>query len=141
MVIAIVVMVLGLVGLLDSVYYTLIHYGYMSLGSPLVPIICDKQAGACRTVATSSWASLLGMPNSIFGIGYYLLAMLAAGVRMKAGEWPYHNALKVISIAAAFFSIYLAWALMFRVRALCPLCITAQAINVILAAVFLTTAK
>ncbi|MCX6343914.1 MAG: vitamin K epoxide reductase family protein [Armatimonadetes bacterium] len=139
MVITILVLFMALIGFADSFYYTLLHYGYLGFQSPVVPMICELKQSVCRTLATSAWASTFGIPNSIFGMGYYALVGIAAVSRFKLKYWPFGAALTAISIFAALFSIYLAWAMVFMVHEICPLCVAAQVINIILAIIFTTT--
>ncbi len=139
MVTTIFVLTLAIIGFVDSFYYTLLHYGYLGFQSPFVPMICELKQGVCRTLATSSWACTFGIPNSIFGMGYYALVGIAAVSRFKLKHWPFDAALMAISIVAALFSTYLAWAMVFRVHEICPICVTSQVINVILAIIFIKT--
>ena len=53
-------MILALLGLVDSVYYTLIHYGVMGFGSPYMPMICNHKEGVCQMLANTDWASSAG---------------------------------------------------------------------------------
>ncbi|MCL5105474.1 MAG: vitamin K epoxide reductase family protein [Armatimonadetes bacterium] len=137
MVLAIVTLVLSIVGFLDSLYFTLVHYGYFGIGSPLVSTVCRIEVGECSAIASTPWAEAFGVPNSIFGMIFYLMIFAASIVRMAFHEWPMLPLLIGSSIVVAAFSIVLAWALIFRMRALCPLCFTAQAINIILALIFI----
>jgi uncharacterized membrane protein len=137
MIIAIVVLVLSVIGFADSLYYTLIHYGYLGFQVPLVPMICDLKEGACRTVATSRWASIVGLPNSVWGMGFYALTTAAGAARLYLGKWPYLTLLRMLSVLAVFFSIVLAGTMFLRLRTVCPLCVLAQIINVILLTIFL----
>ena len=136
MLIPVFVMILALLGLVDSVYYTLIHYGVMGFGSPYMPMICDHKEGVCQMLANTDWASLLGLPNSIYGAGYYLMIIIFTGIRLASGAWPYPKLILAITLLAAGFSVYLAWIMVYQVHALCPLCVTAQAINIALATMF-----
>lgn len=141
MYIPIVVIVLGLIGLVDSLYYTFAHYGVMGFGSPLMPVVCDSEKNVCEMLASTNWASVLGIPNSVFGLGYYALVLLAAGARLATGEWMYPRLTAAVALLAAVFSVYLAWLMITQVRAICPLCVTAQSINVVLAGVFIWVAR
>ena len=137
MALAIVTLILSIIGFADSLYFTLIHYGYFGIGSPLVLMVCQAEVGACGTVATTPWAQAFGIPNSIFGMAFYVMIFAASVVRLTSRPWPALPLLAGSSIVAAAFSIVLAWALIFRMRALCPLCFTAQVINIVLALTFI----
>ena len=137
MLIPVFVLILALVGFVDSAYYTLIHYGVLGFGSPYMPMICDHKEGVCEMLANTDWASTMGLPNSIYGAAYYVLIAVLAGIRLATGAWPYPKLILAISVAAALSSLYLAWMMVYVVHVLCPLCVTAQAINIVLAVVFL----
>lgn len=141
MYIPILVIILGLIGLVDSIYYTSAHYGLMGFGSSLMPMVCDSEKNVCEMLASTNYASTMGVPNSLFGIGYYAIVLLAAGIRLATGEWVYPRMLAAIAVLAAVFSVYLAWLMITQVRVICPLCVTAQAINVVLAAVLVWVAE
>lgn len=136
MLIPVLVLILALLGLVDSVYYTLVHYGAMGFGSPYMPMICTHKEGVCEMLANTDWASTLGLPNSLYGAVYYLLIAVLAGIRLATGAWPYPSLILAVSLLAALFSVYLAWMMIYQVHALCPLCVAAQAINIVLAGIF-----
>lgn len=80
---------------------------------------------------------LFGVPNSVFGIAYYLL--LGAAVWVASGRlW-----ICVLSAAgaAALMSLWLAYSLLFRTRMPCPYCWTSHAINWLLVLLTVTLYK
>lgn len=83
--------------------------------------------GGCNLVNSSPYALLLGVPVSLIGVvGYSLLALLCflrgiipeESFRKKAGM-----ALVLGVIAAAFFTIYLVFTMLFRIQATCLWCL------------------
>lgn len=68
---------------------------------------------------------LLGIPNSAFGLAYYLLLGTLVWV---AGGWLWIT-LIAAACAAALMSAVLAYSLLFRTRMPCPFCWTSHAIN------------
>lgn len=132
MVIAVAAVLLALVGLAISLYFTLVYYGRLRPDSPLVPSVADPEQGACRTILETPWAHVFGLPNSLLGMGYYAIVMVASAIRLAMGTWPLLPVLIALAAAAALFSVYLAWSLIYRVRVLCPLCFTAQGINLVM---------
>jgi uncharacterized membrane protein len=69
------------------------------------PAICQLEAGGCATLFRTKRASLLGIPNAVFGILLYLF--LAAGILLN---WP--NWLLVLAASPAILmSAYLGYSL------------------------------
>lgn len=87
-------------------------------------------------VETPRARAIAGLPNSAFGLGYY--AALAATVPFLggAGIW---TAAFVASLAAALFSLYLAYSLLFVTRRPCVYCWTGHAINAALPVLLIVT--
>ena len=126
------VLLLCLVGLYISVYFTLLAYGRIWSGSRLVPALFRMGGGACSTVLQHPDARLFGLPNSLVGIAYYTLIALATvvfGVRQMpglivGGAWAVVGA-----------GIYLVYSLYARVRVGCRLCLATHVINLLIALV------
>jgi uncharacterized membrane protein len=67
-----------------------------------------------------------GVPNAAFGIVYYPLVALAMLLFHVSGVW----ALTVVaSLAAAAFSLYLAYSLLFITKRWCPYCWLSHLVN------------
>jgi uncharacterized membrane protein len=77
-------------------------------------------------VETARARAIFRLPNSAFGLAYY--AALAAAVPFlgSAAVW---TASFAASLAAALFSLYLAYSLLFVTRRPCNYCWTGHAIN------------
>jgi len=116
---------------------TLVHYGRINAESSLVPAVSSNTEGTCTYVVFTPHAKLLGVPNSVYGIFYYVIIVIASIVRIVTLSWPLLPLLVAFSVGAAIYSIYLAWVLIFKLKTSCPLCFTAQAVNIALAGVFL----
>jgi len=67
-----------------------------------------------------------GIPNSAFGIAYYVLMLPAAWLLLNTAVW--YGAL-VASAAAGLLSVILAYSLLFRTRMPCPFCWTGHVVN------------
>ncbi|MEB3356484.1 MAG: vitamin K epoxide reductase family protein [Synechococcales bacterium] len=88
----------------------------------------------CNTVLTSPWASIFGIPLTIFGIlAYTSMAVLALGplvvkpevnkeLRVKLEEWSW-MLLFMGALAMTVFSGYLMYVLATQLQAVCPYCI------------------
>lgn len=134
--IIILVIILALVGFVDSLYFVMVHYGFTDSKPPEIPICPVNEKGTCETAAEAPQSEIFGLPNSIFGLGFYSFVLAAAAARLAFGFWPIPNILAAVSIIAALMSIYLAYTLVFQIKILCPLCFTAHAVNLSLAAIF-----
>ncbi|MEN6357341.1 MAG: vitamin K epoxide reductase family protein [Armatimonadota bacterium] len=136
MAIIILVIILALVGFGDSLYFAMVHYGLTNDEPPEIPMCPVNGHGTCATVARSPQAEFFGVPSCLFGLAFYGAVLAAAGMRLVFGFWPLPQILAAVSVAAAVISLYLAYTLIFQIQILCPLCFTAHAINLSLAAIF-----
>lgn len=137
MAVAIVVLLLGLVGLVNSLYLTLVSYEVVKKKPSSTPGLCTPEEESCDEVSTKPESLVLGIPNSVFGMAYYVIISTAAIVRLVTGTWQLMPLLTLVAVGAVIFSLYLAWMLIFRLRVFCRLCFLAHAINITLAAIFL----
>ena len=81
---------------------------------------------SCGSVMKTQQASLLGVPNTIFGlVAFSMLTMLAvvllAGATLKKWLWLAINA---GALGGFLFFIYLYFQAVFRIKAICPYCFT-----------------
>lgn len=125
---------LAMAGLISSIYFALAHYGRIKTGD-MIPTVAGE--GICVSILDTPYARVLGLPNSVFGITYYLLITFSAGYRLLFGEWLLLNVLIVVAVLAALFSLFLAWSLIFRIRVFCPVCFLSHAVNLALAVILL----
>jgi uncharacterized membrane protein len=136
MAILVLIIILALAGFADSLYFVLVHYEWTDSEPPEIPMCPVSQNGNCTNVARAPEAHILGVPNSLFGLGFYAAILAAAVARVMFGFWPVPQALAAIAVLAAVLSLYLAYTLVFQLQVLCPLCFTAHAINLCLAGIF-----
>ncbi len=122
--------VLGVLGLFISLYFTGVYYGYIMPNHALLPKdVCSR--GSCSGVLFTPYARIFYLPNFVFGIGYYLVVLSYS----LFSDWM-TDVFFLLSWFVAFFSIYLAFTLLFRLRTACILCFIAQAINILIAVLF-----
>ena len=118
--------VLPLVGLWISVYFTGVYYKWFPPHVAWIPRVCQLKEETCITVLGTPRAKLFGIPNSVFGIALYLY-LLAAWI------FPFPQPLTLFLLAIALLrSIFLAYSLLFITKIPCPLCFTGHVINLIL---------
>lgn len=118
---------LCILGLWISIYFTGVSYHWFSPNVKWVPQICQLKESSCQLVLETPRAKLFGIPNSVFGIGLYLyLIFYLLGTPL----WWWFGFLA--TGFAVLRSIYLAYSLVFVTRIPCPLCFTSHGINLIL---------
>jgi uncharacterized membrane protein len=120
--------VVGLIGLMDSIYLTIQHYT-----GEKVP--CSVISG-CEQVLTSSYAEIFGIPTAAFGaLAYFLafsLAILAAYGNRKM--WSVFGVLITLMTLFTFWLIYLQ---AFVIGAFCQFCLISAATTLTLFTLFL----
>lgn len=94
----------------------------------------DEQAKAA--VVERPEASLLGIPNSVYGIAYYV-ALLALTLTGRLAHSPWNVLARLATLAALARSATLLFALA-RTRTWCAVCMRGHAANMALAAVILS---
>lgn len=80
---------------------------------------------SCTKPILSQYGSILGVSNGIFGLLFY--SMMAVAALVGAVGFIFYGA-----VAACLVSVYLAYLLFFRIRAVCPVCISIYAVNITL---------
>jgi uncharacterized membrane protein len=110
-------LVLALIGTAIAGYLTWIHYAG-------IEVVCLSGGGGCEKVQSSDYAELAGLPVALLGlIGY--LGILAA---LLAPEEPGRLAAAFLSLVGFGFSMYLTWAELFRIHAICQWCVASAVI-------------
>lgn len=113
----------GLIGLIAS--FALTYDKIQILSDPTYHPGCSiNPILSCGSMMSSEQASLLGVPNTIFGIAGYsalitLGVILLAGVTVKRWLWL---ALQAGVTVAVLFVHYLFFQGVFRINAICPWC-------------------
>jgi uncharacterized membrane protein/glutaredoxin len=93
-----------------------------------------KEGAGCDLVLQSAYASLFGVPLSLFGLGLYLCLLLAAVLPgIDRLRWP---TLFGLSLAGVTFTGYLVYLLVFELSTFCLYC---AASAVLISAIFLLT--
>jgi uncharacterized membrane protein/glutaredoxin len=81
--------------------------------------------GGCDTVLTSRWATLLGLPTSLWGLlGYAALAAIAF-VRRADKQWSYAW---TVAFFGFCYSVYLTVISLTQLQSACPYCLTSLAL-------------
>jgi uncharacterized membrane protein len=87
---------------------------------------CGSAAGdRTEAVLTSAFGSIRSVPISLIGVAaYVLLLLLARSGQLGTAVW--------VAAAALAVSMWLAFVMVSRIRALCSLCISTCAVNILL---------
>ena len=106
----------ALAGLAASTYLTVEHY----TGS--TELACPENATInCAKVTTSSWSRFAGIPVSVLGLAYFVAMTLL----VLPQAWRRHmlDPIRVLGVTAGIaMVIYLIWAELFRIDAICLWC-------------------
>lgn len=79
------------------------------------------QDSSCDIVQSSQWATLLGMPLSLWGFGAYLsVGLSAARGRQPVRQW---KLVWLVSFTALAISLYLTWISFTQIQAICLYCL------------------
>lgn len=114
--------VLALLGILDSAYLLLAKLGY--IGS----LSCTISQG-CDMVNASRYSTLMGMPVAGIGLAGYvaLLVIAIAGLQPRWLNDPLPDKLlALLSGVAVLFTLYLTYAEIFWLHAICQWCVISQ---------------
>ena len=124
---------LAIAGLGVSAY---LMWGYTAEGAELS---CGGSSG-CEQVKESPYASIVGLPLPVLGLGSYLvllvLVILQAWFSVKEKQWMSYTALAIfgISLVGVLYSAYLTYLELFVIYAICRWCVASA---VIMAAFFI----
>mgnify|MGYP005839317127 FL=1 len=132
----VVIGVLAASGMLVSIYMSLAALGIADPESTRLPAFCRLREGTCRTVLDAPQGRLAGIPNPVWGIGFYAIALANACARIWLGR--YYAALPMLALVLGVlgFTVYLLYVLLRVIRVPCFPCFTAHAINFGIAAAY-----
>ena len=112
------VAVLSLVGIGIAGYLTWVHYGHIKL-------VCVSGGGGCEKVQASSYSELAGVPVAVLGLlGYVGIFVATVFLPAEAGKLVG----AFLALAGVGFSMYLTWAELFRIHAICQWCVASATI-------------
>lgn len=111
------------VGLYISTYFTLVAYRAIPPSVRWMPQVCQLQERSCGAIVWTRQARLLGLPNSLLGMVWYLLVWLGAAGAVPAA-W-----LLAPAAATVLMGAVLTYQLLRVLRVPCPLCFVSHGIN------------
>jgi uncharacterized membrane protein len=114
-------LVLALIGTGIAGYLTWVHYGHLK-------IVCLAGGGGCEKVQSSSYAELAGVPVAVLGLVGYVLILASLALPEEHGA----VAAAFLSLVGFGFSLYLTWAELFRIHAICQWCVASAVVMTLL---------
>lgn len=121
--------VLSVIGFLISFYFVMLQYRWMSPQLPILPRICLVDQRSCDAILFTRDARILGIPNSLPGMAYYLAIITPILVPQFRTDISI-RVLSILSIVTVVMGVYLTYSLLFKLNTRCVLCFTAHIINV-----------
>ncbi len=126
-------LVLNLVGLGTSAYLTYEHFtGSTTLACP------ENDVVSCARVTESSWSSLLGVPVAPLGLLFFVatLALCLPSVLRRSSALLDRVRLALSGVGLVL-ALYLVWAELFQIHAICLWCTVVHVVAFLLFAVLL----
>ena len=111
---------LALAGIFVALYLTLTKMGLLGGGA----LVCA--VGSCEVVNASRWATFLGLPVAVWGLGYYLVTFTVAVVALRerfGDSLQVSRALVFLGGTGFLFSAWLTYLELFVIRAICQWCV------------------
>lgn len=118
---------LAVIGIADSAYLTLAHYGI--IGHANLSLACNLGSGGCNSVLNSPNATLFGIPNSELGLLYFSVVLGAVAIRWIIGRWVKPVMFLGFLTFGLCYSVFLLYDLFFVLGVPCPYCILAHTAN------------
>lgn len=119
----------ALVGLADAAYFVAVGYRWIAPDAAWIPRACRMDEETCASIVDTSYGRALGLPNAVYGAGWYLLALGAGAWLAVHGSLAACGPLLLVAAVAVGFSVYLLWSLVERLAADCPLCYLGHGLN------------
>jgi uncharacterized membrane protein len=112
---------LGIVGLIDSLYLTWIKIAHDG--------VCSV-SGGCEVVNMSEYASLAGIPIALLGAGAYVTMIVVLLLESRSEFFEFNGPMIVfgISLAGVLYSAYLTYLELYVIRAICPFCVVSAVV-------------
>jgi uncharacterized membrane protein len=116
----------ALVGLFVALYLAMYKLGMIGT------LACGT--GGCEAVQLSRWASFLGLPVAVWGVGYYALVLVLALASLQA-RWADARGLSLAMLIVTgwglLFSAWLTYLELFVIHAICRWCVVSAILALI----------
>jgi uncharacterized membrane protein len=117
-------------GLYVCSYFALVFYDVIAPDAKYVPRSCQLDAQTCQSVIRHPDARILGAPNFMLGIPYYVVMVVVAFVDVPRFV---HVIALCVSWGTVVLATYLVHSLYVKVKIICPLCLVSHSLNLIIA--------
>jgi len=124
-------LLLGSLGGVIALYFTLATYGIIRENLIESMPVCHVH-GTRKRIVDTFYGRVFYLPNSLYGIVYYLLILGYTHVCWGAKIPAIDTGLVVMNTGVTAFSGFLYWALRTRLHTICRLCITSHIINALI---------
>ncbi|MFN0157490.1 MAG: vitamin K epoxide reductase family protein [Bacteroidota bacterium] len=126
----ILLMLVALIGLYISTYFTLVYYRKIRPDTTFIPGFCRMEDNTCQLVIHHKAARVFYLPNFVLGMIYYAAVILFAfGV-----SFPFFGTMLLYaSWLTVLLAIYLIYSLVYVVKIICPLCLVSHTMNILIA--------
>ena len=130
-------LIASLLGLADAAYLTYEHFS----ASPTFAGCSEKGGVNCQAVTTSAWSHVGFFPVSVLGLAFFAF-MVAVNSRWgwRAPWQAVHWARLGSVVVGIVFVLYLIWAELFRINAICLYCTGVHVLTFILFALIVARA-
>jgi uncharacterized membrane protein len=112
------IVVLALIGAAIAGYLTWVHYAGLE-------VVCLAGGGGCEKVQSSDYADLAGVPVALLGLIGYVGIL---GSTLLLPDETGLLATAFLALVGFGFSMYLTWAELFRIHAICQWCVASAVI-------------
>jgi len=121
------VIIIGLMGMIDSGYLTYSHYAQTVLPCPTI-----ESVNTCQVVATSVYSNILGVPLALIGLGFYATIIAIGLISLKEKFQFALNFIPPLAALAWLFSVRLTYLQFFVIHSVCYYCIFSALLATIL---------
>jgi len=129
------IIILAAIGLGICLYLYSLHVALL-MGEIKSGPLCGGDGGlGCQSVASGPYSSMMGLPLATWGaIFYCALALLGFGgvIFWRDSGRVFLRWAFCIAVLGFAFDLYLAYTMIFRIQAICWLCVTTYIINVVI---------
>ncbi len=118
------IQILAGLGLALSLYTLYLHWKLKR--DAQYKAVCDlSDRMSCMKSIRSEEGKIFGIPNGVYGIGFYALVLLATLP-------PLQTYLAPLAVLGVIFSLYFAYQLYFKVKTICIVCTSIYLVNLLL---------
>ena len=117
--------IFAFLGLADSTYLTYNHFAHHKLLCSIVP-------GSCDLVTTSRFATIFGIPTALYGVVFYITAIILVFWYWQSNKFLILQYLSVWTIGGFMVSLFLVYLQVFVIGAYCLFCLISAAASTLL---------